>query len=98
MTQALIDEAKERASKECGIPIDHMTVSATHTHSAPAAMGCLGTRQDKTYAASLPAKIAEGILLAVKKLQPAKIGWSSVDSLEHTHNRRWIRKPENQSG
>ena len=46
MEQSLIDEAKALASKQCGIPVDRMMVSATHTHSAPAAMGCLGTRKD----------------------------------------------------
>ncbi len=94
MTRALIDEAKQLASAKCGIPIDHLMVSATHTHSAPAAMGCLGTRLDKDYAAWLPAKIAEGIVAATQKLQPAKIGWASIDDWEHTHNRRWIRRPE----
>src|SRR5688572_5035587 len=38
MPQSLIDEAKGIASKECGIPVERMMVSATHTHSAPAAM------------------------------------------------------------
>jgi len=94
MAQSLIDEAKQQASTQCGIPMDHLMVSATHTHSAPAAMGCLGTRQDKDYAAWLPEKIAEGILAATKNLQPARIGWASIDDWEHTHNRRWIRKPE----
>ena len=94
MAQSLIDEAKKKANADCGIPTDHMMVSATHTHSAPAAMGCLGTRQDKDYAAWLPGKIAEGIVAAAKNLQPARIGWASIDDWEHTHNRRWIRKPE----
>ncbi|MFA6543323.1 MAG: PVC-type heme-binding CxxCH protein [Limisphaerales bacterium] len=94
MTRQLIDEAKQLAAAQCGIPVDRMMVSATHTHSAPAAMGCLGTRQDKDYAAWLPGKIAEGIVAATKQLQPAKIGWASIDDWEHTHNRRWIRKPE----
>jgi putative membrane-bound dehydrogenase-like protein len=92
MTQALIDEAKELASRQCGIPVDHMTVSATHTHSAPAAMGCLGTRLDKGYATFLVPKIAAGIVVAEKNLQPARIGWASIDDWAHTHNRRWIRK------
>jgi hypothetical protein len=92
MTQSLIDEAKELASKQCGIPVNRMMVSATHTHSAPAAMGCLGTRLDKDYAAFLMPKIAEGIVAAEKNLQPARIGWASIDDWEHTHNRRWIRK------
>jgi len=64
MTQVLIDEAKQLASKQCGIATNHMMVSATHTHSAPAAMACLGTRVDKEYAAWLPAKIAESIVAA----------------------------------
>ncbi len=94
MTQELIDNAKQLANKKCGIAIDHMLVSATHTHSAPAAMGCLGTRQDKEYAAILPQKIAEAICAADAKREPAKIGWATIDDWEHTHNRRWIRRPE----
>ncbi len=94
MPQALIDQAKRLASPKTGIPINHMMISATHTHSAPAAMGCLGTRQDTAYADWLPARIAQGIVAATAKLRPAKIGWATVDDWEHTHNRRWIRRPE----
>lgn len=93
MEQSLIDEAKELASKQCGIPVDRMMVSATHTHSAPAAMGCLGTRKDTEYANFLIPKIAAGIVAADKALLPARIGWGSVDDWQHTHNRRWIRLP-----
>jgi len=92
MEQSLIDEAKQIASKQCGIPEDRMMVSATHTHSAPAAMSCLGTRKDTEYAKFLTPKIAEAIVAADKALQPARIGWGSFDDWEHTHNRRWIRR------
>lgn len=92
MEQSLIDEAKQIASKQCGIPADRMMVSATHTHSAPAAMSCLGTRKDTVYAKFLTPKIAEAIVAADKALQPARIGWGSFDDWEHTHNRRWIRR------
>ena len=94
MPQALVDRAKRTASEQSGIPIQHMLVSATHTHSAPAAMGCLGTRQDEDYAAMLPGKIAEAIVVAHGRMQPARIGWGSVDDWEHTHNRRWIRRDD----
>ncbi len=94
MPQSLIDEAKRSASQQCGIPIDHMMVSATHTHSAPAAMGCLGTRPDKEYIATLPDKIAKGIVAADANRVPARIGWGAIQDWEDTHNRRWIRKPE----
>jgi putative membrane-bound dehydrogenase-like protein len=93
MEQSLIDEAKGIAAKQCGIPVDRMMVSATHTHSAPAAMGCLGTRKDTVYAKFLTPKIAEAIVTANAALQPARIGWGSFDDWEHTHNRRWIRLP-----
>ncbi len=93
MEQSLIDEAKGIAAKQCGIPMDRMMVSATHTHSAPAAMGCLGTRKDTVYANFLTPKIAEAIVAANAALQPARIGWGSFDDWEHTHNRRWIRLP-----
>jgi hypothetical protein len=95
MTQSLIDEAKLLASKQCGIPCANIMVSATHTHSAPAAMACLGTRLDKAYAEWLPAKIAESIVAAHARREPARIGWNAINDWEHTHNRRWIRKPEN---
>ena len=94
MTRTLIDEAKALASYQTGIPTDRMLVSATHTHAAPAAMGCLGTRLDVDYAKFLVPKIAEGIASAHKRLQAAKIGWGVVDDWEHTHTRRWIRKPD----
>jgi putative membrane-bound dehydrogenase-like protein len=93
MEQSLIDEAKGIASKQCGIPVNRMMVSATHTHSAPAAMSCLGTRKDTVYAKFLTPKIAEAIVAANAALQPARIGWGSFDDWEHTHNRRWIRLP-----
>lgn len=93
MEQSLIDEAKALASKQCGIPVERMMVSATHTHSAPAAMSCLGTRKDTEYAKFLTPKIAEAIVAANAALQPARIGWGSFDDWEHTHNRRWIRLP-----
>ena len=93
MEQSLIDEAKGIAAKQCGIPVDRMMVSATHTHSAPSAMGCLGTRKDSVYAKFLTPKIAEAIVAANAALQPARIGWGSFDDWEHTHNRRWIRLP-----
>ena len=90
----LIDRAKEQASQATGIPTDKMLVSATHTHSAPSAMGCLGSRQDTNYAVFLGPRIAEAIIGAAKNLQPARIGWGVVDDWEHTFNRRWIRRPD----
>jgi hypothetical protein len=90
----LLDKAKEIASRETGIPVDRMMISATHTHTAPSAMWALGTPPDQGYVDFLPAKIAESIVAAHAKLQPARIGWSSIEDYDHTHNRRWIRRAD----
>jgi hypothetical protein len=90
----LIDRAKELAARRTGIPLNRMMVSSTHTHSAPSAMGCLGSRADTNYAGSLPAKIADAITGAAGRLEPAKVAWTAVDDWDHTFNRRWIRRPD----
>ncbi|MDC0267754.1 hypothetical protein OAK97_00430, partial [bacterium] len=92
--RALIDKAKTLASKATGIPAKRMLVSATHTHSAPSSMGCLGSRPDPRYLATLPSRIARAIMVAEKQLEPARVGWSKVDDWKHTYNRRWIRRPD----
>src|SRR5258706_4814925 len=90
----LIDQAKELARQATGIPADRMLISATHTHSAPSAMGCLGSRADTNYARFLPGRIAEAITSAAQRVEPARIGSATVDEWDHTHNRRWIRRPD----
>ena len=90
MPRELIDEAKKAVEKKTGLSTGRMMVSATHTHSAPSAMSCLGSRMDLDYVKWLPGKLAESMIEALGNLQPARIGWASIDDWEHTHNRRWI--------
>ena len=92
--RGLLDEAKQIASEATGIPVDRMLISATHTHSAPSAMACLGSRVDRKYESYLPSQIAKSIVLANKQLIPASIGWTVVDAGELGHCRRWIYRPD----
>lgn len=94
MPRPVLDAAKKLAAKRTGIPTDHMLISATHTHTAPASMGCLGTRPDPRYTPYLIQKLAEAIAAAQKKLQPAQIGWNNHNAAEFTAVRRWIRRPD----
>ncbi len=94
LPRELLDEAKELAAKATGMPTDRMLISATHTHSAPAAMGCLGSRDNPDYKVFLSAQIARSIQLAQERLRPARIGWHVVKDARHTFNRRWIRRPD----
>ncbi|MDA0833065.1 MAG: hypothetical protein O2955_14940 [Planctomycetota bacterium] len=93
MARPVLDEAKALANKLTGIPTDRMMVSATHTHSAPASMGCLGTDADPNYVPFLIEKVAEAIAAADANLQPAQIGFGKADASEYTALRRWIRLP-----
>jgi hypothetical protein len=94
MPRDLIDRAKELARQKTGIPTDRILVSATHTHSAPAAMGALGCPADDNYVQILPGMIAESVERAARNLEPARIGWSSINDRVHTYCRRFIRRPD----
>ena len=91
--RSLADEAKALASKDTGIPIERILISATHTHSAPSVFGCLGTDCDEKYARWLPGKIAEGIHMAQKNLQPARVGWAVGRDETNVYCRRFLMKP-----
>jgi hypothetical protein len=94
MSRDLIDRAKEMASEKSGIPRDRILISATHTHTAPASMGCLGTDADPAYEIFLTKKLVEAVLAPLQKMRPAKIGWGEIDAAEHTAVRRWVIHPK----
>ncbi|MCX7007559.1 MAG: hypothetical protein NTY53_09990, partial [Kiritimatiellaeota bacterium] len=88
------DEARTRASKATGIPPEHITLSATHTHSAPSLMQSLGTPLDTGYATYVLPRIVAGLQRAVENIAPARVGWAAVQAPQHTHTRVWIRRPD----
>jgi hypothetical protein len=94
MTQDMLDDVKQAASRATGIPADHMLISATHTHSAPSVMACLGSRADAAYCRFLPGQIVKSIVLACEHLEPARIGWAVVRDYQHNHCRRWVLRPD----
>ena len=94
MPRPVLDKAKALAFKRTGIPADHILISATHTHTAPSTLACLGTDADPRYTPYLTGKIAEAIAEAQKKLQPAQAGWNQANAKEFTALRRWIRRPD----
>jgi len=90
ITRAMLDDTKEQASQLTGIPTNRMLISATHAHSAPSAMPCLGSRVDPEYAQFLPGQIVRSIVQAHEKLVPAQAGWAVTPDDQHNHCRRWI--------
>jgi hypothetical protein len=94
LPRELLDEVKQLASEATGIATEHMLIASTHTHSAPSAMGCLGSRTDPAYPGFLVPQLVRVIQLAAKGLRPARVGWAVVRAPEHTFCRRWIRRPD----
>lgn len=94
MGRPLLDEAKALAAQKTGIPADRILISATHAHSAPASMGCLGTEADPDYVPFLREKLVEAIAAGKANLQPARIGFAKANAAEFTALRQWIRRPD----
>ncbi|MBL8816285.1 MAG: hypothetical protein JNL58_09660 [Planctomyces sp.] len=94
MSKSLLDDAKHLAAGRTSIRPDRMLISATHTHTAPASMGCLGTDVDTTYAPYLRDKLAEAIAAAESRLEPARAGWATADAGDFTALRQWVIRPD----
>ena len=94
MPRPLLDEAKQFAAQRTKIKPDRILISATHTHTAPASMGCLGTDADPTYVPYLRARLADALAEAEANLEPARVGWAVENAEKFTALRRWIRRPD----
>lgn len=94
MSREVLDDAKKMAAAKTGIPTDRMLISATHAHSVPASMGCLGTDPDPNYVPFLKEKLVEAIAAAQAALVPARIGFGKANAAEFTALRQWIRRPD----
>ncbi len=94
MPRPLLDDAKALAALRTQIRADRMLISATHTHSAPSSLACLGTDADPDYVPYLREKLAEAIAAAEANLEPARVGWAVGNAAEFTALRRWVRRPD----
>ncbi len=88
----LLDRAKELASKKTGIPGSNILISATHAHSCPTLTGVFQSDPDADYVEFLIEQIAKGIERANSQLEPARVGWGSIDQPNLVFNRRWLLK------
>ncbi len=90
----VLDDAKQLAALRTKIRPDRMLISATHTHTAPSSMACLGTELDENYIVFLRDRLAEAIALAESHLEPAEVGWAVRNAADYTALRRWIIRPD----
>ena len=87
----VLDEAREIASKQTGIPVEKMLISSTHSHSAAP----LNTRSEPAaaYRKLFVGGVADSIIKAHAALRPAAVGAAAHPLAEEVFNRRWYLKP-----
>lgn len=102
LPRALSERARQIIQQKTGIAPDHVMISATHDHTGPVILaGPSGSRYNlqgemlritRDYTDALPGRIAEAVVLANDRLQPAQIrsAIGKEDSL--AFNRRYFMK------
>lgn len=94
MPREFLDRVKGHIATELKVPTDRLLIASTHTHSAPAAMGCLGSDPDPVYGPFLERQLVQAVRQAVANLTPAKGGWAVVSADGLTNNRQWILRSD----
>jgi neutral ceramidase len=89
VSREILDKAKRRASEVTKIPVTHMMMSATHTHSGGTACGVFQSEPDQDYVKFLSERIADAVIRANHNLAPARIGWGVGSEPSQVFNRRW---------
>ena len=89
----IFDAAKQQASRETGIAVDHILASATHTHTAVTVTPLFQSTVEFEYCEFLADRIADGIIRAASQLEPARIGWAVGNNPRQVFNRRWFMRP-----
>ena len=83
----LADRVRNTVQALTAVPIDHVFVAATHSHSTPDTMGIYGDAPEH-YKAHLVVQSAAAAQAAVNSLAPARARWTQVDVPGVSMNRR----------
>lgn len=90
--RSLVDDAKGRLQKAGVIRADRVLVSATHSHSCPAARDRREVKADPGYVEQITVGIVKSISDAVANLEPARLGYGSGMAPDQVFNRRWFMR------
>ncbi len=93
----VFDAAKKQIFEKTGLPIENQLMASTHTHSAISARGknsMIYDSQLNDYQQFLSRRIADGVRIAIKRLEPARIAWGAIDEPSQLFNRRWYVENE----
>jgi hypothetical protein len=86
----ICEKAKDVVAEKTGVPRERLLISATHTHSAATLTPAFQSDPDLEYLATVPGRIAQGMIQAFENLEPAEIGWGRASNSAQVFNRRWF--------
>src|SRR5438067_1705639 len=87
-----LTEIKHQVSGFTGIPMAQILISCTHTHSAPTPVPWFQSNVEKDYLHWAAPRIADCVRVAVKRLHPARVGWTVGRESRVVFNRRYFMK------
>src|SRR5581483_7371941 len=91
-TKDLLGEIKHQIHSFTGIPLTNILISCTHTHSAATSVSVFQSKVEKSYLQWAGPRVADSVRVAVKRLQPARVGWAVGREDRVVFNRRYFMK------
>ncbi|MBI3882442.1 MAG: hypothetical protein HY301_20580 [Verrucomicrobia bacterium] len=91
--RGVFDDAKRQVQEATGLPMENMTMSATHSHSCGTLQAVGQSEPDPAYQKFVARRIADGVRRALNNLAPARIGWGYGEVPGQVFNRRWKLRP-----
>ncbi len=90
--RSITDEAKRLTNQAIALPVDHLLIAATHSHTAACVTPVFQSDPDPEYCRFLTVRIADAVRLAAAHLEPAEIAWGVGQVPDEVHCRRWKMK------
>jgi neutral ceramidase len=88
-----LGEIKHQISGFTGIPMSHILISCTHTHSAVTPVEIFQSNPDANFLRWAAPRISDCVRVAVNRLAPARVGWALGREDRVAFNRRYHMAP-----
>lgn len=86
--QDILNKVRKDIENATGIPADAVYIHCTHTHTGPFVNKEPATDLEKLYNEQLFHKLVDSVMLALRDLQPAKMGYA----VSHAHDIAFVRR------
>jgi len=98
VSKDITEQVRKLIETACEIPLDHILICATHSHSGPTTVGLIGWgEKDPSYLAALPERIAQAAIEACTNMEDASFAYGEAHVEGIAYNRESHHK-ENPGG